>query len=563
MRNWLREFKRWLGMQRLVPMSVDGAKNKAAVAEGLETFFRLAQHQVLILSYECFRAHKDIMCGNNLDLLILDEGHRIKNVNAQISQALAGAKTRRRILLTGTPLQNDLKEFYAMVDFCNPAILGTPKFFSEFFDRPIMLSRDVGMSDQKREEGQKKFKELSTITNEFMLRRTNQILEDYLPPKSEQVVFCRPSECQTDLYRFFLNSKTLRQAMFEGGNASSSLECISLLTKLCNYPGMVRDKAEQYLDSQDEDDMRRIGKNVTIDTLFPQDMTIVRPDLSGKLTVLDNLLISTRKTTSDRVVVVSNFTKTLDVIQELCTVRGWKFFRLDGKTEQTKRQGFVDQFNRPDSPVFVFLLSSKAGGTGLNLIGANRLILFDSDWNPATDRQAMARVWRDGQVKRVYLYRLLMTGSIDEKIFQRQLSKEGLSSSVLDNAFGKVQFSKTDLKDIFSLNVHTLCDTHDLICDCWRKEDNAASTAAVARGAGIDISRWQHLTEMSKLDDAELRAATNMVSESVTAVFLLHTDGAKYVAPEADAEPAKEGEDEDAAGVAAAGDSEGELDLDE
>lgn len=114
------------------------------------------------------------------------------------------------------------------------------------------------------------------------------------------------------------------------------------------------------------------------------------------------------------------------------------------KKKQQSR--YVNSFNRPESDVFVFLLSSKAGGTGLNLIGANRLLLFDSDWNPATDRQAMARVWRDGQAKRVYLYRLLMTGSIDEKIFQRQLSKEGLSSSVLDNAFGKVQFSRTDLK---------------------------------------------------------------------------------------------------------------------
>ncbi len=256
----------------------------------------------------------------------------------------------------------------------------------------------------------------------------------------------------------------------------------------------------------------------------------MRPDLSGKLTVLDSLLGSVRKTTDDRVVVVSNFTKTLDVVQELCTARGWKFFRLDGKTEQTKRQTYVDSFNRPSSDVFVFLLSSKAGGTGLNLVGANRLVLFDSDWNPATDRQAMARVWRDGQLKRVFLYRLLMTGSIDEKIFQRQLSKEGLSLSVLDNAFGKVQFSRTDLKDIFSLNVGTICDTHDLVCDCFRKADESGSlTKAVARGAGVDISRWQHLNNMEKLDDKALKLVSVAEPAVITAVFLLHTDGKKYV----------------------------------
>jgi SNF2 family DNA or RNA helicase len=486
---------------------------------------------VLILSYETFRAHKEAMTSFPLDLLILDEGHRIKNVTAQISKALALVKTRRRVLLTGTPLQNDLKEFYAMVDFCNPSILGTPKFFSEFFDKPIMQSRDISMSDSKREAGEKKFQELSSITNTFMLRRSNQILEDYLPPKSEQVVFCRPSESQVLLYRFFLGSKTLRQAMADGAASSSSLECISLLTKLCNYPGLVRAKAVSYLAEQDEEDVP-LGKRTTIDSLFPEfgEDSPVRPDLSGKLTVLDSLLGNVRKTTDDRVVVVSNFTKTLDVVQELCAVRGWKFFRLDGKTEQTKRQTYVDSFNRPSSDVFVFLLSSKAGGTGLNLVGANRLVLFDSDWNPATDRQAMARVWRDGQLKRVFLYRLLMTGSIDEKIFQRQLSKEGLSSSVLDNAFGKVQFSRTDLKDIFSLNVGTICDTHDLVCDCFRKSDEGGSmTKAVARGAGVDISRWQHLNNMEKLDDKALKLVSASEPEAITAVFLLHTDGKKYV----------------------------------
>ncbi len=535
-RNWMREFKRWLGSERVIPITVDDAKNKQMVAEGIGEFFRLPKHKVLILSYETFRAQKEILTTNALDLLILDEGHRIKNVTAQISKALSQVKTRRRVLLTGTPLQNDLKEFYAMVDFCNPSILGTPKFFNEFFDKPIIQSRDISMSDAKREAGEKKFQELSTITNAFMLRRTNQILEDYLPPKSEQVVFCRPSESQVALYRFFLGSKALRQAMAEGAGSSSSLECISLLTKLCNYPGLVHAKAVSYLEAQNEDDVP-LGKRVTIDTLFPdwvenEEDKVVRPDLSGKLTVLDSLLSNVRKTTDDRVVVVSNFTKTLDIVQVLCAMRGWKFFRLDGKTEQTKRQTFVDSFNRPSSDVFVFLLSSKAGGTGLNLVGANRLVLFDSDWNPATDRQAMARVWRDGQLKRVFLYRLLMTGSIDEKIFQRQLSKEGLSSSVLDNAFGKVQFSRTDLKDIFSLNVNTVCDTHDLVCDCFRKADDSASgaiTKAVARGAGVDISRWLHLNNMEKLDDKALKLVSASEPEAITAVFLLHTDGKKYV----------------------------------
>lgn len=534
-RNWLKEFKRWLGSERVQPLSVDDAKNKAEVAETIEKFGRISKHTVIVLSYETFRTHKEAMTAFPLDLLVLDEGHRIKNVTAQISKALAMVRTRRRVLLTGTPLQNDLKEFYAMVDFCNPGILGTPKFFQEFFERPIMLSRDVSTSDTKRELGEQKFQELARITAMFMLRRTNQILEDYLPPKSDFVVFCRPSEAQVKLYRFFLGSKTLRQVLSEGMvGSSSSLECISILTKLCNHPSLVYAKAKQYIQEQGEE---MGSKAWSMEQLYPDlteddAMALARHDLSGKLTVLDSLLRTVRKTTDDRVVIVSNFTKTLDIIQLLCNERGWKFVRLDGKTEQTKRQAYVDSFNRPTSDIFVFLLSSKAGGTGLNLIGANRLVLFDSDWNPAIDRQAMARVWRDGQSKRVYLYRLLLTGSIDEKVFQRQLSKEGLSSSVLDSSFGEAQFSKQDLKDIFSLNANTLCDTHDLICDCWRKGQANVDASVVPRGgsASMDISRWKHLMDTSHVDDAALKQASENEREAVTAVFSMHTDGKKYVA---------------------------------
>lgn len=161
-RNWLKEFTRWLGRERLQPLTVDGAKNKAAAAEMLTEFAAQARHQVLVVSYETFRTHRELLAKQQppLDLLMLDEGHRIKNVSAQISKALAMVPTKRRVLLTGTPLQNDLKEFFAMVDFVNPGILGSPKLFQEFFERPIMLSRDVSTSDTKREQGEVKFKEL-------------------------------------------------------------------------------------------------------------------------------------------------------------------------------------------------------------------------------------------------------------------------------------------------------------------------------------------------------------------------------------------------------------------
>lgn len=134
----------------------------------------------------------------------------------------------------------------------------------------------------------------------------------------------------------------------------------------------------------------------------------LRPELGGKIMLLDVILASIKANTSDKIVLVSNYTQTLDLFEKLCRKRVYSYVRLDGSMTIKKRSKVVDEFNKPDSNQFIFMLSSKAGGCGLNLIGANRLIMFDPDWNPANDEQAMARIWRDGQKKPCFIYRLLM-----------------------------------------------------------------------------------------------------------------------------------------------------------
>ena len=155
-----------------------------------------------------------------------------------------------------------------------------------------------------------------------------------------------------------------------------------------------------------------------------------------------------------------------------CATEAWPFCRLDGSTQNSLRQSIVDAFNAPKSKSFVFLLSSKAGGCGLNLIGANRIVLFDPAWNPATDRQAMARVWRDGQKKQVYIYRMLSTGTVEERIFQRQILKEEVAKAVVDReddrrsssmGSGGRHFSPNELRKLFAAPKDTICDTYDLI----------------------------------------------------------------------------------------------------
>lgn len=179
--------------------------------------------------------------------------------------------------------------------------------------------------------------------------------------------------------------------------------------------------------------------------------------------LLDCMLASIKSNTTDKIVLVSNYTQTLDLFEKLSAKRGYGYVRLDGSMTIKKRSKVVDEFNISDSSIFIFMLSSKAGGCGLNLIGANRLIMFDPDWNPANDDQAMARVWRDGQKKPCFIYRLLATGSIEEKIFQRQTHKKALSTTVVDNnEDNERHFTQDDLKDLFRVEGVTLSDTHDM-----------------------------------------------------------------------------------------------------
>ena len=188
--------------------------------------------------------------------------------------------------------------------------------------------------------------------------------------------------------------------------------------------------------------------------------------MSGKFAVVARMLALLREQTKDRIVIVSNYTQTLDLFTSLCRERGYPVLRLDGSTSIGKRQKLVKRFNDPTDNQFVFLLSSKAGGCGLNLIGGNRLILFDMSWNPADDKQAAARVWRDGQRRRVYVYRFMTTGTIEEKVYQRQLSKEGLQAVVETKAAGgggggAAVMSLEELRDLFSYDPDTLSTTYD------------------------------------------------------------------------------------------------------
>ncbi|KAG8185030.1 hypothetical protein JTE90_017053 [Oedothorax gibbosus] len=488
--NWKKEFNKWLGESRLSVYPVDKKHN-------VKEYLRVPR-AVLIISYEQFLRSSELLSSISFDLVICDEGHRIKNINIKISSVVNCLSTTRRILLTGTPIQNDLSEYFSIVDFVNPGALGSLQSFRRNFEKPILLSQDQECSDEEKEIGQERSEELNQISSAVMLRRTQEVINQYLPSKSEIVVFCPPSEMQKRIYKLLLNTGAVWKFLAGGTTESSQhLIYISYLRKLCNHPALL-------YNSKEVEDGHILN---CIQSTFPNPYFPSSCD-SGKMKVLETILKSifsqTKKETifsrykKEKIVIVSGFTKTLDIIEELCKSKGYLFLRLDGSTATSSRQDLVDVFNRSYTKYNIFLLSSKAGGVGLNLIGASRIVLYDIDWNPANDLQAMARIWRDGQKQSVFVYRLLTTGTIEEKIYQRQISKQCLSGSVLNpNSNEKLKFSKDELKDLFTLYEDTLCLTHDLInCQCLNEECNEVDTETSIAPENIgmeELMNWKHI----------------------------------------------------------------------
>ncbi|XP_074209054.1 DNA repair and recombination protein RAD54B isoform X2 [Camelus bactrianus] len=463
--NWRKEFQKWLGRERIKVFTVDQDHK-------VDEFAKSPFYSVLIISYEMLLRSLDQIKSIKFDLLICDEGHRLKNSAIKTTTALISLSCEKRIILTGTPVQNDLQEFFALIDFVNPGILGSLSSYRKIYEEPIIISRQPSASEEEKELGERRAAELTCLTGLFILRRTQEVINKYLPPKIENVVFCRPGALQIELYRKLLNSQAVRfclQGLLEN---SSHLICTGALKKLCNHPCLLFSsvKEKEHSSTWDENEERHLYEGLI--SVFPADYNplTVTEDESGKLQVLSKLLAAVHELRpAEKVVLVSNYTKTLDILQEVCKRHGYACTRLDGQTPISQRQQIVDGFNSKYSSDFIFLLSSKAGGVGLNLIGGSHLILYDIDWNPATDIQAMSRVWRDGQKHPVHIYRLLTTGTIEEKIYQRQISKQGLSGAVVDltKTSEHIQFSVEELKNLFTLHENSHCVTHDLLdCEC-------------------------------------------------------------------------------------------------
>ncbi|KYN17695.1 DNA repair and recombination protein RAD54B [Trachymyrmex cornetzi] len=455
--NWEKEFVKWLGCHRILPYVI-GGKNKP------KDFIKYPRNSIMIISYEMFiKCHTEI---NEIafDLIVCDEGHRLKNSNIKTAKMLNEINCKKRIVLTGTPIQNDLKEFYALIDFVNPGILGTPNEYKSYYEEPIVAAQYSSADDDVLSLGNERSAELYKRTKSFILRRSQKAINKYLPYKYEIVLFCSLTKKQKDLYSLITDVWFNKICLEDKSNIHLSI--ITALKKICNHPNLFLNEEEKAL------------YDVLSKSLY---MSQIKRDENfteycGKVTIVQTLMRNLKKT-DEKLVLVSYSTQTLDLLETICNMERLKFLRLDGATSSTIRLKITEQFNTQTDNSKVLLLSAKAGGVGLNLPGASRLVLFDSDWNPASDMQAMARIWRDGQKRNVYIYRLLTTGTIEEKIYQRQISKANLSETVVDlNYLGSLKLSTAELKDLFTLANDTISLTHDLMnCSCSGKNEHILS----------------------------------------------------------------------------------------
>ncbi|KAJ6260591.1 DNA repair and recombination protein RAD26 [Drechslerella dactyloides] len=378
---------------------------------------------VLISTYTGLTTYQKLLLDTEWECVVLDEGHRIRNPEAKITMAAKQLRSPTRFILSGTPIQNNLKELWSLFDFVYPGKLGVYGVFNEHIATPIKLGAYAGASNLQIHAAYKCAVVLREMIGPYILRRLKADVA-VLPPKQDQVLFCNLVKQQKEAYEQYIKSTEV--ALIWDGRRDM-LAGIDVLRKICNHPDLCnRDKLSA-------DPKYNYGN----------------PIKSGKMQIVKGLLNAWDKDKL-KCLIFSQGTQMLDILEKFVKNLGYSYMRMDGGTEIKTRQAMVDRFNT-DQTLQVFLLTTKVGGYGLNLTGATRIIIFDPDWNPSNDMQARERSWRLGQKHEVRIYRLLSRGTIEEKIYQRQLYKQFLTKKILEDPEQRRVFKMDDMQDLFTL----------------------------------------------------------------------------------------------------------------
>jgi len=424
MGNWVNEFTKWCSNFRVVKLIAAKSSREDIIKNELQP----GRFDVCVTSYEGVSLCQTALKKFKWQYLIIDEAHKIKNDESCLSLLVRKLRSSHRLLITGTPLQNNLHELWSLLNFLLPEIFDTSTDFEDLFN----LGAQEGMTTNEIEDKNVELvQQLHTILKPFLLRRTKAEVERSIPPKKEIMVTVKMTPIQRDLYKKILTNELMRQ-----DSKSQYLNIVIQLRKVCNHPYLFPG-----IEIEGEDDF---GDH------------LIQP--ASKMKLLDKLLPRLKENRS-QVLIFSQMTTMLDILEDYCTHRDFNYCRLDGSTDIYEREAMIRKFTKPNSKYFIFLLSTRAGGLGINLATADTVIIYDSDWNPQMDLQAMDRAHRIGQRKQVNVYRLITADSLEERIIERQCLRLKLDSLIIQQgrlAPRHKPLSKQELQDMLHYGADTI-----------------------------------------------------------------------------------------------------------
>lgn len=450
--NWKREFTRWTPEVNVLVLQGAKEERQQLIADRLES----EDFDVCITSYEMILREKSHLKKFAWEYIIIDEAHRIKNEESSLAQVIRLFNSRNRLLITGTPLQNNLHELWALLNFLLPDVFGDSDAFDQWF------------SAQDRDQDTV-VQQLHRVLRPFLLRRVKADVEKSLLPKKEVNLYVGMADMQVKWYQKILE-KDIDAVNGAGGKKESKTRLLNIvmqLRKCCNHP---------YLFEGAEP-----GPPYTTDEHLVYN--------AGKMLVLDKLL-KRMQAQGSRVLIFSQMSRLLDILEDYCVFREYKYCRIDGSTAHEDRIAAIDDYNKPDSEKFVFLLTTRAGGLGINLTSADIVVLYDSDWNPQADLQAMDRAHRIGQTKQVVVYRFVTDNAIEEKVLERAAQKLRLDQLVIQQGRAQTAAKAAANKDeLLSMIQHGAENIFQA------KKTGAAQADAVTGDTDVDIDAILSLGE--------------------------------------------------------------------
>ena len=395
--NWDMEFDKWApSIKRII------YKGKPLERKQIAQVLRNTKFNVCLTTYEYVLMDKAELNRFHWQYIVVDEGHKMKNPKSKFAQTLGVQYTSEyRLLLTGTPLQNNLPELWSLLNFLLPKVFSSCEDFERWFKMPMKklgYEKEVELNEEEKLLIVHRFHQ---VLRPFLLRRVKKEVESELPQKLEFIIKVELSGWQKIVYNQIYHKKT--RSGDKKGYSNPMNNMIMQLRKVCNHPYL-------FLDSfHDNEDLMRS---------------------SGKFELLDRIIPKLIKT-GHRMLIFTQMTQLIDILQYFLMYRGIKHLRLDGATKLEERAVRMALFNQENSEYSVFLLSTRAGGLGLNLQTADTVILFDSDWNPQMDLQAQDRAHRIGTMREVRVFRLVTNGTIEENILSKASYKRNLDEMII------------------------------------------------------------------------------------------------------------------------------------